>query len=299
MTESYSTTVKAALCEKTAHAFGFLPSHEDCAGDCCKIAFFCALILFGAKKEGDTLQFRSKNPALCDLFASSAAAFYSLSPQVENDRVTLKIDTALERILRAAGLADDAGDPLPLLLCPNCRGYVLRAAFLLCGTLSDPQKSAQLNLTPVFHHELLVQLCRENEIDVKVSVRRGKPYLYLRSAARIEDFLTLIGAEGFAMQIMNTEIERSMRALVNRQNNFDTANLSRSMDLLLKLDEAILNLTERAKIDSIGENLLAIVRLRRTFPEDTLGELGARLAPKLSKSGLYHRVKKIIDLSEK
>ena len=60
----------------------------------------------------------------------------------------------------------------------------------------------------------------------------------------------------------------------------------------------------QALIDSRGEdafpgNLWETVRLRLEYPTDSLSELAQRFDPPISKPGLSHRLKKIIELAEK
>ncbi len=300
MSESYSARLKTALCEKTAHAFGFAGKDAEGADDCCKLSFFAALLLFGCKYSKGRLVFRIQNEALVDLFASAAVAFYSLPIKIENGKATLTVTEALLRVLRAADLTltEDGICGMPISVCGNCQGFFLRAVFLCTGTMADPAKSHQLNLFCDKHTNALSVFLHEADLPFGTSVRRGHDYLYLRRAGGIEDFLARIGAESFVLELINGEIERSMRANINRQNNFDTANISRSSAFLLRLGDAVECLEERGSIESLPDTLQVIVRLLKQYPEETLSELGARIHPPLSKSGLYHRAKKIIALAE-
>lgn len=298
MTESYSARIKAELCKKSAEEAGILRGTSEPASDCCRLVFFSALCAFGAKQTPQTLRFSAKSEELSDLFASFAAAFYSLSPIVRDGKVELKNDAALARVLRAAGLNEADNCALPLPVCGTCLSHLLRAAFLMCGTMADPKKSHQLCLFTDRFTPTLAALCREQDLPFRTSKRRQKPYLYLKSASDIEDFLTFLGAEKIAMELMDDEMQRGVRAFINRQNNFDTANLSRSTAFLIKLDEAIVSLKESGRDADLADNLKHLIRLRELYPEDSLNELGERMAPKLSKSGLYHRARRIIDLSQ-
>lgn len=301
MTESYSAGLKRMLSERTAASFGFSPSDEPPADDCCRLSFFAALLMFGTKYSKGTLIFTVKNEALADLFASSAAAFFSLTPTFCAQRPTLFCDAALERVLRACdlSLSDGVFWGTPLPVCAHCFSYFLRGVFLCCGTVSSPQGAHQLNLFTDRYSKALLPILREAELDFRLSARRGHDYLYIKKATALEAFFIRVGAQGAALELINKEIEREMRADINRKNNFDTANISRSSTFLLRLGEAVEQLEERGKVDGLPDSLKVLVRLVKQFPEDSLGELGARIHPPLSKSGLYHRAKKLIDLAEK
>ncbi|MBR6530504.1 MAG: DNA-binding protein WhiA [Clostridia bacterium] len=296
MTESYCAKIKSELCAKTAREFGFTKSEDKTQNDCCKLSFFCALLLFGCKKKGDALVFNVKNAALADLFASSAAAFYSLSPELVGEKVTVKLDAALERIYRAASL-ETKMPALPIFVCDDCQSHFLRGAFLCAGTVSSPEKTQQLNLfCEPLTREIKLSLS-ESEFSMRESTRRGHRYLYLKKSSEIADFLARIGAQAAALSLINREIERSVRADINRQNNFDTANISRASRSQSLLQEAIRTLEDLEAIDTLPESLKEVVRLQKAYPDDTLSELGNRLYPPLSKSGMHHRVKKIIDIA--
>ncbi len=298
MSESYSSTLKRALCEKSARAFGFSASDTPLADDCCKLSFFSALVLFGTSRKNGRISFQSKNREVADLFFSMAAAFYSLSPTEQNGALTLADDEAFHRVLRAAN-AESVGErySLPLSVCGACQGYFLRGAFLCTGTMANPENSHQLNLFCAPYAEELLPTLTEADYNFRKSTRRKKSYLYLKKGSDIEDFLARIGAESFALELINREIERSVRADVNRQNNFDTANISRSSLFLSRLDDAIHTLSERDATESLPEGLKEVIRLRAAYPDDTLTELGLRALPPLSKSGIHHRVKKILNLA--
>lgn len=298
MSESYSLNLKRALCEKSARAFGFSASDAPLADDCCKLSFFAALVLFGTKKRNGRIHFSTKIPEAADLFFSMAAAFYSLTPIETKGTLTLADDEAFHRVLRAANVEERNGAySLPLSVCGACLGYFLRGAFLCTGTMANPENSHQLNLFCDPYADSLLPVLAESDYNFRKSVRREKAYLYLKKGSDIEDFLARIGAESFALELINREIERSVRADVNRQNNFDTANISRSSTFLSRLDDAIHTLSERGAIETLPEGLKEIVRLRTSYPDDTPTELGLRALPPLSKSGIHHRVKKILNLA--
>lgn len=148
MTESYSASVKQALCEKSAQAFGLSGGQETKTDDCCKLSFFCALLLFGCEIRDDTVCFRVKNPPLADLFISAGATAYSLTPLLCGKNACFLRDAAFTRLMRAAGISIQADQPvgLPLSVCGFCVGHFLRGVFLACGTMSDPARTHQLNL---------------------------------------------------------------------------------------------------------------------------------------------------------
>ena len=51
-------------------------------------------------------------------------------------------------------------------------------------------------------------------------------------------------------------------------------------------------------MDRLDDELRRTAELREENPELSLGELGLRMSPPISKPGMYHRMNKIIALAE-
>lgn len=297
MKDSFSAQVKSELTQRTAAAFGLCRDGQPPADDCCRLTFFSALLLF-SEDTGDTLRLPFRDEALCDLFATAACAFYSLSPATEAGCVTLKKDAALLRVLRAAGLEDTSGARLPLPVCPSCAAMLLRALFCYCGTVTAPDKPRQLLFYSRALTDTLFAFLLEHDFFFRIGTRRAQRYLYLKRGEEIEDFLAFIGAQTHALELMNQSVERSVSALVNRQNNFDTANISRGSSFSTELRQAVASLRAEGRVDSLPPPERELLYLFERYPEESLAQLGEHTVPPLSKSGVYHRAKKLIARSK-
>ena len=86
-----------------------------------------------------------------------------------------------------------------------------------------------------------------------------------------------------------------VRNTVNRKNNFDNANLSRNVDYTQRLLTVIEDLKGSGAFSSMPEKLREAAELREKYPDDTLAQLSERTNGKISKSGLAHRLKKIME----
>ena len=130
--------------------------------------------------------------------------------------------------------------------------------------------------------------------------RRGSAYLlYFKDGASAEDFLTRIGAPHAAMELMQAKVEKNLRNTINRQVNCETANMMKAADASARQIAAIQALIDSRGEDAFPGNLWETVRLRLEYPTDSLSELAQRFDPPISKPGLSHRLKKIIELAEK
>ncbi len=181
-----------------------------------------------------------------------------------------------------------------------CYSAFIRGAFLACATMADPAKSYQLDfIVPYLHlSDDMLKLMQELEITAKMVRRKGSYVIYFKSSEAIEDMLMLLGAQNAALEIMQVKIEKDMRNKINRKVNFETANIDRSIDAAQSQLAAIRKLRSSGKFDSLSQDLRELAQLREQYPENSLKELGNMLSVSLSRSGVYHRLNKIVSLAE-
>jgi DNA-binding protein WhiA len=93
-------------------------------------------------------------------------------------------------------------------------------------------------------------------------------------------------------------ILKMVRNSVNRQVNCETANLSKTVTAARKQYEDIVLIRDRVGLQVLEEHLEEMAKLRLEYPEASLIELGELLTPKLGKSGVNHRLKKISEYAD-
>ncbi|MBQ3707021.1 MAG: DNA-binding protein WhiA [Clostridia bacterium] len=181
--------------------------------------------------------------------------------------------------------------------CEGCRGVLLRTLFLRWGSVSDPAKSYQLDLA--FHDgefaRTAAQILAECGFFFGEAHRRGRPVLTLRAAETIGDFLAFIGATGEAFDFMNVKIEREFRGNVNRQVNFDTANIAKQLAAAEKVAHAAAKLRASGRYDRLPAEVRAAAEAREANPQLTLEDLGKLSDPPVSKSGMRHRLERLLE----
>ncbi len=181
--------------------------------------------------------------------------------------------------------------------CDGCRSVFVRGLFMLYGSVTDPKKQYHLDFS--FRHEpeasVLGGILDELGFDFHKTVRRERHVLYIKESAAIEDFLVFIGAQGAAFEIMNSKIVREISNSANRQVNCDTANIEKSLESQKKYVEAVQRLTESGKINILSDELKETARLVVENEQYTLADLGRMLNPPVSKSGVRHRLLKILE----
>ena len=188
-----------------------------------------------------------------------------------------------------------------LILQQNCcRRAYLRGAFLMSGSISDPEKFYHFELVCSDQKQAgqLKELIRGFSVDAKVVERKKYYVVYVKEGAQIVELLGLMGAGISLMKLENVRILKEMRNSVNRKVNCETANINKTVHAALKQMEDIRYIRDMRGLSSLPEGLEEIARLRLEFPEATLKELGMMLKPPVGKSGVNHRLRKISGIAD-
>lgn len=184
-----------------------------------------------------------------------------------------------------------------VIKCQKCKESFLRGLFLAVGSVSDPEKSYRLEL--IFDNEELPEqitlMLNEIGIEPLRAKRNGKSLLYLRKSEAIEDFFANIGATSLAFDIMNSKINKELINNANRVTNCDAANINKALMASDKYNTVIIRLQEAGAISSLPEHLQEMAQKRIEFKELSFQELGKQFSPPISKSGVHHRLEKILD----
>ena len=86
--------------------------------------------------------------------------------------------------------------------------------------------------------------------------------------------------------------------LVNRRVNCDSANLEKTVAASRQQVEALTRLTDAGIIKTLSPELQEVAVARLLQPELSLSELAQTFDPPLTKSGLNHRMRKLIQLAK-
>ena len=122
--------------------------------------------------------------------------------------------------------------------------------------------------------------------------------LYLKDGEEISSFLALMGANKSVIKFEEIRVMKETRNNINRLVNCETANLNKIIDASIKQVNAIKKLKKEKKFESLPENLKELANLRIENPEASYQELGAMLKEPIGKSGVSHRLEKIIKIAE-
>ena len=100
------------------------------------------------------------------------------------------------------------------------------------------------------------------------------------------------------MEYENVRIEKSITNDINRTVNCETANLNKIAKASYKHIEAINKLKKDGKFNTLNSKLKEIALLREEVSDLSLEELATKCSYKISKSGVNHRLNKIVKIAE-
>jgi len=211
-----------------------------------------------------------------------------------------------ESLARQTGLLDNRGRPvrgLPSQVVSAGVGEAeaaWRGAFLAHGSLTEPGRSAALEVTcPGPEAALaLVGAARRLGIPAKAREVRGVDRVVIRDGDAIGAMLTRLGAHDAVMVWEERRMRREVRGTANRLANFDDANLRRSARAAVAAGARV----ERAfQIlgDEVPDHLREAGMLRLEHKQASLEELGQLADPPLTKDAVAGRIRRLLATADK
>ncbi|MBO5859922.1 MAG: DNA-binding protein WhiA, partial [Clostridia bacterium] len=182
-----------------------------------------------------------------------------------------------------------------------CASSFLRGVFLACGTVTDPERSYHLEFVVPYKKLCNDFICFLEELGFspKYINRKGNHIVYFKDSESIEDILAVIGAQNASLYLMGVKIEKDVKNQINRKMNFELSNIDKTLDAAKVQIDAITLIDEKIGIDSLPDNLREIAHIRVENPESSLRDLGLLMSEPLSRSGVNHRLARIVSYAEK
>ena len=183
----------------------------------------------------------------------------------------------------------------------DCRVAFLRAAYLFCGTMTNPERAYHIEFdTPSEEFaRIVMEMLNKFKIQAKNTCRKSKEVVYLKGSEEVCDVLTLLGAHKSVLDLENVRIAKELRNQVNRQINCDNSNINRSVMTAERQIKDIQYIEEELGLDKLPRTLQEIARIRVDYPETSLSGIGELLTPPLGKSGVNARLRRISEIAAK
>lgn len=277
--------------------------------NCCKKSLLYGIALFGKSFSRYSVSLQTENINIATLYkkllkelcnidsaiaVSQSGKIYTLSVEDKSD--CTKLMSYFGHGSNETSLRINVSN----FSCPDCQKAFLAGAFLSCGTISSPEKDyhlefivAYLNLSKSF-----ITILQEMELHPKAANRKGYNIIYFKDSEAIEDCLYIMGASSSMFEMMNVKIIKEIRNTANRKANCETANIEKMVKAASPQIEAIEKIKKVKGLSYLPETLREMACIRLDNPDMSLSELSQMFNPPLSRSGVNHRLKRIIEISK-
>ncbi|MBE6836301.1 MAG: DNA-binding protein WhiA [Ruminococcaceae bacterium] len=276
--------------------------------ECCDKAQIYGLLLFGKSFSASEISISLENKAVASYYKKvldnyAGGSFAIKSSSAEKVKIRTSSKSAAKNMYEFFGYSEKDRSlriNWANFTCESCYVAFLRGSFLSCGTITTPDKGYHLEFTVPY-----LNLCRDFKrvfselgFEPKQITRNGYYILYFKDSEAIEDLLTIMGAVNSSLELMSVKVYKDVRNNINRRTNFETANLDRIINAEALQKDAIKKIQKKAGLNSLPAELRQVALLRLENDGLSLRELGEMCDPPLSRSGVNHRLKKIVEFAD-
>ncbi len=221
-------------------------------------------------------------------------------------KYVLRVAQQGELLARQTGLLDTRGRPVRGLPAALVAGSIeeaqaiWRGAFLAHGSLTDPGRSAALEITAPGNEAAmaLVGVARRLNVVAKAREVRGVHRVVVREGDAIAAMLTHMGSHTQVLRWEEMRLRREVRATANRLANFDDANLRRSAQAAVAAGARVARALEILG-DDIPDHLSYAGKLRLEHKQASLDELGHLANPPMTKDAIAGRIRRLLAMADK
>ncbi len=275
-----------------------------------KIAELSAIISNSATIDND-IKIVTENASVARRIYNLIKDLFQISCNITIRRINKSIyilQTKNKNILKSLGIYEKKILKTPQAYIiddeETLRAY-LRGLFLMTGSINDPK-------TARYHLEFLVddkdyalfinKLLNKYNLNSKI-LKRNKYMIYVKEAEKISDFLRIINAYNAVMYFEDIRIYRDHKNMTNRLNNCEQANVDKIIDSATKQIKNIELIKKTVGINLLDKKEQMVAEYRLKYKDISLSELSDIISLEtgktITKSGLYHRLKKIDELANK
>lgn len=277
--------------------------------NCCKKSLLYGMALFAKSFSGREVFFQSENENIIILYRMLLKELCNIDTKINVSKAGRSFSSTLSKEDSAKLLSyfghnvNEASVKINIanFTCDRCQNAFFAGVFLSCGTITSPEKNYHLEFTIGYQNlaKSLITLLQEMELAPKLTKRNGYyNVVYFKESEAIEDCLYLMGAASSMFDMMNVKIVKEIRNSANRKANCETANIDKMVRAASPQIAAILKISDAKGLESLPNNLKEMAEIRLDNPDSSLQELCEMFDPPLSKSGVNHRLKRLVEIAE-
>jgi DNA-binding protein WhiA len=276
---------------------------------CCKKSLLYGMALFSKSFGFQSVVFQSENERSARLFQSLLSELCNIKTALRVSPAGKSFSVTIENAAVCAKLMSYFGhSPVERSLkinfsnfvCQQCCNAFLAGAFLATGSVSSPEKDYHLEFSVAYLNlsKSFITFLQEQELEPKSTTRKGYHIIYFKDSEAIEDCLYIMGASSSMFDMMNIKIVKEIRNSANRRANCETANIEKTVNAASPQIEMILKIKKKKGFNNLPPALKEMAKIRLDNPELSLAELGEQFNPPLSKSGVNHRLKRLVEIAK-
>ena len=278
--------------------------------ECCTVAQCYGMMLFGRSFSYKEISLVSENREVVRRYLSLLHKNFGVAPgeeilgrKVLSYRVRLQDPAECTRVLSAFGYR--GGDSLHInrdvFKRDCCLSAFIRGAFLACGQMSDPNRNyhAEFVIRDLVLAMELERILKERGLSPLRSMRANRTVLYFSRLETVMELLGAMNASKNVFALMDVEVTKTIRNRENRKSNSEIGNIGKQVEASLKEIRAIERLEQYGKLELLPPSLYRVAVLRREHPEASLNELCRLCEEPLTRSGLNHRLARILAEAER
>ncbi len=179
----------------------------------------------------------------------------------------------------------------------NFSNYI-RGLFLACGKvfIYEGNYIAEMLLPNADFAAEISEMLAKYDIICGQHERMDKTALTIKAGDMVSSFLALCGAAESSLELISILIRREMSNNINRQANCEAANSDKTATAAVEQVRAIMDIQRLKRMDKLSAELVEVAEFRLANPDMPLAGMAAHF--KLTKSGISHRIKRIMRIAE-
>ncbi|MDD5946591.1 MAG: DNA-binding protein WhiA [Oscillospiraceae bacterium] len=276
-----------------------------------RFAFLYGMLLSARRLTHERITLQTECEALAALLSSLLAEFcgdivFDTEYRTGSRRqalwcYSLQEKQSVQALLNAFSIVPEHRVPNHPQLTQDSIPMLLSGIFVMNGSVTDPTRGYHLEIA-LPDATLAEQICNDfasYSIRMKMTKRKNEMILYLKDNESICDVLTLFGATASTLDLIGTQVLKSVRGQTNRRTNCDMANIDKTVRACEQQLADIAVIKREMGLENLPANLQEMARLRAEYPDACLRELGELSNPPVSRSGINHRLQKLSEIARK
>ena len=290
MYDSFSQEVKNELCATRTKL------------KCCRASLLYGMLCGASEVSRDRIVLDTENPAVALSFSRLAREFSGMKDKSDSILTVIDDPAVVERLFLGLGTSPDAPVPDPAVMsCQFCGWSFVKGVFLSCGTITSPGNAYHMEFLMRNEESAagLTSYLSELNVSPKITERRGGLFgVYYKDSESVVDILGYLGANRAAFKLLDVKIYKDLRNNANRVANCEAANIGKTVAAANEQMRAIETIIASGRSDELPDELKQTLDLRAAFPDATLLELALKHQPPITKSGVNHRLRRLMDFAK-